>query len=102
MPAALSATLATKRSTVSKNCRRPTKDSLNLPEARFMFVDTMLVFDHVTHKIKVLSYVKLNGDLEKGYRKAVAKIDDLVARLQQPYAAKKTAPHKVVRNPPLN
>jgi anthranilate synthase component 1 len=72
----------------------PAKDSLNLPEARFMFVDTMLVFDHVTHKIKVLSYVKLNGDLEKGYRKAVAKIDDLVTRLQQPYIGKKTAPDK--------
>ena len=49
----------------------PAKDSLKLPEARFMFVDTMLVFDHVTHKIKVLSYVKLNGDIDKGYQKAV-------------------------------
>ena len=56
-----------------------------------MFVDTMLVFDHVTHKIKVLSYVKLNGDLDKGYQKAVVKIDDLVSRLQQPYAAEKIA-----------
>ena len=74
----------------------PAKDSLNLPEARFMFVDTMLVFDHVTHKIKVLSYVKLNGDLEKGYRKAVAKIDDLVARLQQPYAANKITGSKAI------
>jgi anthranilate synthase component I len=74
----------------------PEKDSLNLPEARFMFVDTMLVFDHVTHKIKVLSYVKLNGNLDKGYQKAVAKIDDLVSRLQQPYAAKKITGSKTV------
>ena len=74
----------------------PAKDSLNLPEARFMFVDTMLVFDHVTHKIKVLSYVKLNGDLDKKYQKAVAKIDDLVARLQQPYAANKITGSKAV------
>ena len=72
----------------------PGKDSLKLPEARFMFVDTMLVFDHVTHKIKILSYVKLNGDLEKGYPKAVAKIDDLIARLQQPYTGKKAVPGK--------
>jgi len=27
----------------------PTSDPLGLPEALFMFVDTMLVFDHVTH-----------------------------------------------------
>ena len=72
-----------------ENLPSPEKDSLNLPEARFMLVDTMLVFDHVTHKIKVLSYVKLNGDLDNEYQKAVAKIDDLVSRLQQPYAAKK-------------
>jgi len=60
----------------------PKTDSLNLPEAKFMFVDTMLVFDHITHKIKVLTYLKLNGDLEKGYKQAVDKIDDLVERLQ--------------------
>jgi anthranilate synthase component 1 len=67
----------------------PQKDTLDVPEARFMFVDTMLVFDHVTHKIKVLSYVKLNGDIDRGYRTAVNKIDDLVKRLQEPYINKK-------------
>jgi len=40
----------------------PDRDSLGLPESLFMFVDTMLVFDHVTHKIKVLSHVRLDGD----------------------------------------
>jgi anthranilate synthase component 1 len=60
-----------------------------------MFVDTMLVFDHVTHKIKVLSYVKLNGSLDQEYQKAVAKIDDLIARLQQPYTGNKIARGKV-------
>ena len=68
----------------------PKKDSLNLPEAKFMFVDTMLVFDHVTHEIKVLSYLRLNGDVEKGYKQAVAKIDNLVERLQKPYKNKHT------------
>lgn len=31
----------------------PEKDPLGLPEALFMFVDTLLIFDHVTHRIKV-------------------------------------------------
>jgi anthranilate synthase component I len=57
-------------------------------------VDTMLVFDHVTHKIKVLSYVKLNGDIDRGYQQAVSKIDDLIERLQQPYTNKKTIKKK--------
>ena len=66
----------------------PENDPLNLPEAKFMFVDTMLVFDHVTHKIKVLSYVKLNGNIEKSYQQALDKIDDLVERLHRPYEPK--------------
>ncbi|MBA7651803.1 Anthranilate synthase component 1 [subsurface metagenome] len=62
----------------------PDRDPLGLPESLFMFVDTMLVFDHVTHKIKVLSYARLDGDIEEAYQKAVDKIDDLVNRLNQP------------------
>ena len=75
----------------------PEKDTLKLPEARFMFVDTMLVFDHVTHKIKVLSYVKLNGDIDKGYQQAVDKIDDLVARLSKPFTNKKAVKNKALK-----
>ncbi len=61
----------------------PDTDPLGLPESLFMFVDTMLVFDHVTHKIKVLSYVRLDGDIEKAYQEAMDKIDNLVERLSQ-------------------
>src|SRR3990172_9444150 len=42
----------------------PDRDPLGLPESLFMFVDTVLIFDHVTHKIKVLSHVHLEGDIE--------------------------------------
>jgi len=62
----------------------PDADPLGLPESLFMFVDTMLVFDHVTHKIKVLSYVRLDGDIEAAYQRAMDKIDNLVDRLSQP------------------
>ncbi len=76
----------------------PASDPLGLPEALFMFVDTMLVFDHVSHKIKVLSHVHLDGDIEEEYQKAVAKIDSLVDRLSQPLKPnqdiKLSNPHK--------
>ena len=65
----------------------PAKDSLGLPEALFMFTDTLLIFDHVTHKIKVLSHVHLDGDIETAYAQAVNRIDDLVNRLKQPLPA---------------
>ncbi len=62
----------------------PQKDTLQLPESFFMFIDTLLVFDHATHRIKVLSHVDLKGDIEKNYRAAVKTIDNLVERLNQP------------------
>ena len=60
-----------------------------MPEAVFMFADTLLVFDHVTHKIKVVSQVRLDGDIEKAYQEATRKIDELVERLNQPLPVSK-------------
>ncbi|MFC2122143.1 anthranilate synthase component I [Bacteroidota bacterium] len=62
----------------------PESDSLELPESMFMLVDSMLVFDHVMHKIKVLSHVHLDGDIDAAYQQAVDRIESLVDRLNQP------------------
>ncbi|MFB3097982.1 MAG: anthranilate synthase component I, partial [Dehalococcoidia bacterium] len=59
-------------------------DPLGLPESVFMFADTLLVFDHLRHDIKVVSHVRLNGDVEQAYREATSKIDELARRLAQP------------------
>ncbi len=64
----------------------PEPDPLGIPESLFMFVDTVLVFDHALHKIKVLSHMSLAGDIEAEYKKAVTRIDQLVERLNQPLA----------------
>jgi anthranilate synthase component I len=75
----------------------PLPDPICVPEAFFMFVDTMLVFDHVTHKIKVLSHVRLKEDIEKSYREAVRKIEDLISRLGQPLKLPVSSVNPVVR-----
>jgi anthranilate synthase component 1 len=62
----------------------PEKDTLGVPESVFMMVDTLLVFDHVTHKIRIMSHVHLDEDVEKSYKEAVGKIDSLVTRLNEP------------------
>ncbi len=66
----------------------PSADPLALPEALFMFVDTMLVFDHITHKIKILSHVHLDGNVEDEYQKAINRIENLADRLNQPLKPK--------------
>jgi len=65
----------------------PKHDPLGLPESVLMFADTLLVFDHLTHKIKVVSHVHLDGDIEAAYHEATSKIDSLVERLGQPLPA---------------
>ncbi len=77
----------------------PDNDPLGLPESLFMLVDTMLVFDHVTHKIKVLSHVRLDGDIDKAYQEAVDRIDNLVERLSQPLPPSQ---HTGSATPPVN
>jgi anthranilate synthase component 1 len=59
-------------------------DPQGLPESVFTFVDTLLVFDHLRHDIKVVSHVRLDGDVDRAYEAATGKIDDLVQRLSQP------------------
>ena len=62
----------------------PGTDPLALPEALFMFNDTLLVFDHLRHTIKVVSHIYLDGEMETAYREAVERIDRLVERLSRP------------------
>jgi len=69
----------------------PDSDPLSLPETILMFADTVLVFDHLTHKIKVVSHAHLEGDVEAAYGKAVERIDSLVERLSQPFAQERRA-----------
>jgi anthranilate synthase component 1 len=62
----------------------PEPDPQGLPESILMLADTLLAFDHVTHKIKVVSHAHLDGDADTAYQEATHKIDDLVNRLEQP------------------
>src|SRR3972149_5454670 len=59
-------------------------DPQAFPEALFMFTDTILVFDHLKHTIKVVAHCRLDGDLEASYRQACWRIDELVERLPPP------------------
>jgi anthranilate synthase component 1 len=55
---------------------------LKLPDSVFMLTDTILIFDHVDHKIKVVSNVHLDGDPSACYDEAVRRIDGIVRSLK--------------------
>jgi anthranilate synthase component 1 len=74
----------------------PDADPQGFPESVFMFTDTLLVFDHVQHKIKVVSHARLDGDIDASYRQATWKIEELVQRLAQPLLR---LPYEVTADP---
>ena len=77
-------------------------DTLEVPESWLMFADTLLVFDHLMHSIKVVSHVRLDGDIDSSYRQAVAKIDELVNRLEVPLGALPYVPFDGPRGQPIH
>ncbi len=62
---------------------RPRK-GLDLPDVFFMITDTLIIFDNVTHRLKVVSNAHINGSSPAAaYKEAVRKIDALVKKLKK-------------------
>ncbi len=59
-------------------------DDLCLPDAYFCITDTLIVFDHVKHKMILISNAHVHDDPEKAYLEALHKIDLLQERLRAP------------------
>ena len=60
------------------------KKGLGLPDVFFMITDTLVIFDNITHMIKVVSNAHVNGQsVTAAYREAVAKIDAIVKKLKK-------------------
>ena len=70
----------------------PESAPLGLPESVFMLITTFLVFDHLRHKIRVVSHARLDSDVGRAYAEAVARIDEIIGRLQSPLKAPRSRP----------
>jgi anthranilate synthase component 1 len=53
-----------------------------LPDVYLMLTDTLVVFDNLSHKIKVISNAFIDGSPDEAYRRAEAKIDAIVKKLR--------------------
>lgn len=57
---------------------------VDLPDAAFMLVDTLVIFDHAKHQLIVLANAHNTGDPDGAYDDALARIDAMIAALQRP------------------
>ncbi len=61
------------------------KECLELPDFFFMLTDTMLIFDSLRQKIKVLSNAHIEDNSpDDAYHEATQKINDIIAKLRAP------------------
>jgi len=59
-------------------------DDLNIPDSVFVITDTILIFDNIGQKIKVVSNAHIkDGDVERAYGEAIGRIDAIIDRLKK-------------------
>ena len=63
----------------------PDADPLRVPDGVFIVTDTLACFDHVRHRLKLVTHVRAQKEpIEERYAEAVARIDSLARQLSQP------------------
>jgi anthranilate synthase component 1 len=63
----------------------PAADPLGVPDGLFLISDTLVCFDHVQHRLKLITHVRPGpGSLEQAYQAALNRLDTLEARLARP------------------
>ncbi len=75
--------------------------ALDIPEARFLLADHLLIFDNLRQTIKVVALVHLDPEvsLKAQYDRAAAAINVLIGRLRQPVPLPEALPPAI--RPPL-
>ena len=72
------------------------KEHINLPDFAFLLTDTLVIFDNVSQKIKVVANAHVasarDRDVKRAYRAATDQIERMIARLKRPL--RRTRPHR--------
>ncbi|CAK4735885.1 unnamed protein product [Aphanomyces euteiches] len=69
------------------------KDIFGIPESMYMLFDTIIVFDHVFHSLKVVTHIKLQNDFDSEYEAATNRIHAIKAHLEAPLARSSSSAH---------
>lgn len=60
------------------------REEIDVPDAAFMLLDTVVIFDHAKHQLIVMANAHNTGSPESAYRDAVSRIDQIVVALGDP------------------
>ena len=86
--------------------KRARHDDLQVPDAYFFVTDTLLIFDHLERRIKIVAnaHVKDAKNPDQAYDEAAAKIEELETRMERPLRSRllPTLPEVVPLQPRIN
>ncbi len=60
------------------------RDELGLPESLFVIAETVLIFDHLKRRLRIVANALIEDDAEAAYARAVKTITDIAAKLARP------------------
>jgi len=60
----------------------PPPDELDLPDMFFLIAETVLIFDHRTRRLRIVSNAFIENDIDAAYASATAAIERMVTRLR--------------------
>jgi len=67
-------------------------DDLKVSDSIFVLTDTLLIFDHIMHKIKIVSNAQVKGSPQRAYNEAVKKIARIEKMLLREKAVNRKPP----------
>lgn len=62
----------------------PPRDELGLPDMLFLIAETVLIFDHRTRRLRIVSNAFIENNAEAAYATATAAIERIVGKLRAP------------------
>ncbi|ETV80386.1 anthranilate synthase component I [Aphanomyces astaci] len=68
-------------------------DIFGIPESMYMLFNTIVVFDHVFHSLKVVTHVNIHGDFDAEYQAASDRILAIQGVLDAPLARSSSSAH---------
>ena len=78
----------------------PERNTLDLPLSVIIFTETVLAFDHVKQRVRVITHLHLDApDLQAEYQRASAILEDVQQRLRQPVRVPLPEPEQLEQKP---
>lgn len=68
-------------------------DPIGIPESMFMLCETIVVFDHLRHRMQVVAHCNLDRDIDEEYTNATERIEKIVSRLKNPIRLPESPPN---------